>query len=382
MTRKILIATTIPETIGDFLLPFIRYFRNLGWQVDGMALNISNNSDCVAEFDNVWDVQWSRNPLDPSNLIIAVPRIQEIIVQGNYDLVHVHTPVAAFVTRYAINKLKIKRKPQVIYTVHGFHFHKQGNFLSNFIFLTLERLAGSWTDYLITINREDETAAKKHRLLPAERIFYTPGIGLDLKEYDFNQVSESEIKALRQELGLNSKDLLLLSIAEFTPNKRHRDQLIALKKLNRPEVHLAFAGDGQIRLEIEKLTAKLGLQQQVHFLGFRQDIPVLIGASVATLLTSQREGLPRSIMEAFCAATPVIGTRIRGIQDLLADDCGLLVEVGDTDALAQAMAEMIDYPQRTAQMGQNGRQKTDNYSVDKIIQLYVNIYNQALANHE
>ncbi|MGL5793758.1 MAG: glycosyltransferase, partial [Waterburya sp.] len=290
MTRKILIATTIPETIGDFLLPFIRYFRSLGWQVDGMALKITQNSVCVAEFDDVWDVQWSRNPLDLSNLIVAVPRIQEIIVQGNYDLVHVHTPVAAFVTRYAISKLKIKRKPQVIYTVHGFHFHKQGNLVNNLIFLTLEKLAGSWTDYLITINREDETAAKKYRLLPADRIFYTPGIGLDLKEYDFNQVSESEIKALRQELGLNPKDVLLLSIAEFTPNKRHRDQLLALKKLNRTEVHLALAGNGQIRSEIEKLTAKLGLQQQVHFLGFRHDIPTLICASVAILLTSQREG--------------------------------------------------------------------------------------------
>jgi glycosyltransferase involved in cell wall biosynthesis len=382
MTRKILIATTIPETISDFLLPFVRYFRNLGWQVDGMALNITRNSVCVAEFNDVWDVQWSRNPLDLSNLIVAVPRIQEIIVQGNYDLVHVHTPVAAFVTRYAINKLKIKRKPGVIYTVHGFHFHQQGNFLSNFLFLTLEKLAGSWTDYLITINREDEAAAKKYRLLPVDRIFYTPGIGLDLNEYDFNQVSESEIKAIRQELGLKPEDLLLLSIAEFTPNKRHQDQLIALQKLNRPGVHLAFAGDGQTRLEIEKLVAKLGLQQQVHFLGFRDDIPALICASVAMLLTSQREGLPRSIMEAFCAATPVIGTKIRGIQDLLGDDCGLLVELGDIDALAQAMAEMIDYPQQTAQMGQNGRQKIDNYSVDKIIQLYTNIYNQALVNHE
>lgn len=382
MTRKILIATTIPETIGDFLLPFIRYFRSLGWQVDGMALKITQNSICVAEFDDVWDVQWSRNPLDLTNLIVAVSRIQEIIVQGNYDIVHVHTPVAAFVTRYAISKLNIKRKPKVIYTVHGFHFHKQGNFVNNLIFLTLEKLAGSWTDYLITINREDEAAAKKYRLLPADRIFYTPGIGLDLKEYDLNQVSELEIMALRQELGLKPEDVLFLSIAEFTPNKRHRDQLIALKKLNRPEVHLAFAGDGQIRLEIEKLTATLELQQQVHFLGFRQDIPTLIGASVATLLTSQREGLPRSIMEAFCAATPVIGTRIRGIQDLLTDNCGLLVEVGDTDAQAQAMAEIIDNTQKASEIRQNGYQKIDNYSVDKIIQLYVNIYNQALANHE
>lgn len=234
MTHKILIVTTIPETIGDFILPFIRYFRRLGWQVEGMAANISSNSVCLSELDCVWDVQWSRNPLDPRHLIVAVSRIQEIIIQGNYDLVHVHTPIAAFVTRYAIHKLKIKQKPQVIYTAHGFHFHSQGNPVTNLIFLNLEKLAGAWTDYLITINREDEAAAKKYSILPAERIFYTPGIGLELNQYDLNQVSESEIIAIRQELRLNPEDALLLCIAEFTPNKRHRDQLIALKKMNRP----------------------------------------------------------------------------------------------------------------------------------------------------
>jgi len=97
------------------------------------------------------------------------------------------------------------------------------------------------------------------------------------------------------------------------------------------------------------------------------------------LLTSQREGLPRSIMEAFCAATPVIGTKIRGIQDLLSDNCGLLVEVGDTDALAQAIAQMIDHPQEAAQMGANGSKKMNTYDVNAIIQQYVAIYDQALS---
>ena len=120
---------------------------------------------------------------------------------------------------------------------------------------------------------------------------------------------------------------------------------------------------------MEQLTTKLGLEQQVHFLGFRYDIPALICSSYAMLLTSQREGLPRSIMEAFCAATPVIGTKIRGIQDLLADNCGLLVDVGDIDSLAQAIAQM-----RT-----NGREKMTTYDVNNIIQQYVSIYQQALG---
>ena len=376
---KLLIVTTIAGALEDFILPFVHHYRGLGWQVDGVSVDISQNPACVAALDSVWDVPWSRNPLDPQNLLHAVPKIQEIVIQGSYDLVHVHTPVAALVTRYAISRLKIKHKPQVIYTAHGFHFHKQGNPLTNLIFLNLERLGGRWTDYLITINREDEAAAKKHRLLPDERIFYTPGIGLELDKYDREGVSEAEIAAIRQELGLKDTDVLLLTVAEFTPNKRHRDQLLALKQLDRPEVHLVFAGDGDARAEAEKLTQELNLEHQVHFLGFRYDIPALICASRSLLLTSQREGLPRSIMEAFCAATPVIGTKIRGIQDLLSDECGLLVDVGDIKGLSRAMAQMVDEPERALQMGANGRQKITTYDVKYIIEEYTKIYDLALA---
>ncbi|MGL6345142.1 MAG: glycosyltransferase family 4 protein [Waterburya sp.] len=372
MNRKLLIVTTISRTIRDFTIPYIRYFKQLGWQVDGMAYDISHDSECIAELDSVWEIQWSRNALDPRNFWRGVARVREVVAQENYDLVHVHTPIAAFVTRYA---LKDFPKTKVIYTAHGFHFYRGGNPLKNFIFLGLEKLAGKWTDYLVTINKEDENAAKKYRFLPEERIIYTPGIGLNLEQYDPRQVSEADIKAVQQELNLTTNDILFLSIAEFTPRKRQQDQLIALKKLNRPEVHIAFAGYGITQNKIERLSAKLGLQQQVHFLGHRRDIPSLICASHGVLLTSQQEGLPRCIMEAFCAAKPVIGTKIRGIQDLLVDDCGILIDVGDTNALAVAMRTIIDHPQQAAQIGQNGRQKVDSYDVQKIIKIYVDIYN-------
>ncbi|MEM6610843.1 MAG: glycosyltransferase family 4 protein [Cyanobacteria bacterium P01_C01_bin.72] len=378
MTCKLLIVTTIAGAIEDFILPFVHHYRGLGWQVDGVSVDITNNPACVAALDSVWDVPWSRNPLDPRNLIYAVPQIQKIVIQGDYDIVHVHTPVAAFVTRYAVSQLKIKHKPQVIYTAHGFHFHQQGNPLTNQIFLNLERLAGRWTDYLITINREDEAAARRHCLLPDEQIYYTPGIGLELDKYDRDGVTQAQVEAVRQELGLTQEDTLLLTVAEFTPNKRHRDQLLALKQLDRSDVHLALAGDGDTRPDIEKLAQELGIEEQVHCLGFRYDIPALICASRSLLLTSQREGLPRSIMEAFCAATPVIGTKVRGIKDLLSDNCGLLVDVGDIPALAQAIQQMVDEPHLAQALGANGRQKIATYDVKNIIEQYSQIYDQAL----
>ena len=128
---------------------------------------------------------------------------------------------------------------------------------------------------------------------------------------------------------------------------------------------------------MKKLGTKLGLQNQIHFLGFRSDIPVLICTAMAVLLTSQREKLPRSIMEALCLETPVIGTDIRGIRDLLDAGCGLLFKVGDTDGLALAMAWLLHHPQEVIAMGKRGRQKMAEYDVNNIIKLHENIYRQS-----
>ena len=377
MSRKLLIITTISRTIRDFTIPYIRHFKSLGWQVDGMALDITNNDECIQELDNIWEIQWSRNALDPRNFFKGVARVKEVVASEDYDIVHVHTPIAAFVTRYALKKFT---KTRVVYTAHGFHFYHGGNPVKNAIFFNLEKLAGRWTDYLVTINQEDVRAAIKNRFLPQEKIIYTPGIGLDLEQYNPNNVSKAEMNAVRQELSLDRKSVLLLSIAEFTPRKRQQDQLIALKKLNRPEIHIAFAGYGVTLAKIEELARELELQQQVHFLGHRKDIPALICASQAVLLTSQQEGLPRCIMEAFCAAKPVIGTRIRGTQDLLSDDCGILIEVGDTEALAKAITVVADDPEEAHRIGSNGLAKIATYDVREILKTYEDIFDKALLH--
>ena len=374
---KLLVVTTVPITIRSFLLSFIKHFKNLGWQVDGMAQGISADQDCVAACDRIYDIQWSRNVFDPRNLFAGVSRVKQVVAQGNYNLVHVHTPIAAFVTRYA---LRNNQKTKVIYTAHGFHFYRGGSTVKNAIFFNLEKLAGKWTDYLVTINREDEAAAKQHNFLPAGRIYYTRGIGVDTDYYASEKIDSRDIKQLRQELHLASTDTLLLSIAEFTPRKRHQDLVNALAKLANPKVHLVLAGDGRIKSKIEQLVEQLGIAPQVHFLGYRQDIPTLIQAADAVILVSQQEGLPRSIMEAMCLNTPVIGSNIRGIRDLLANDCGLLVELGDSNALVQAMQQVIENPDSLKKMTAKAQIKIQGYALEPIIQQYSEIYFLALEN--
>ena len=380
--NRLLIITTIPGTIHAFLLPFAARFRELGWRVDAMACGISDHAECLQAFDRVWDVEWSRNPLDPRNFLVAPRVIREVVETEQYDIIHVHTPVAAFVTRYALKDLKEQQKCQVIYTAHGFHFHPLGKPLKNAIFQTLEQLAGPWTDYLVTINREDEAAAKKHHLLPLDRICYMPGIGVNLDYYNPHLVSEAEVARVRQDLGINTETFLFLTVAELIPRKRPRDIIQAFAALNRPEVHLALAGPGesQIVQEMRQLASDLKVKNQVHFLGKRNDIPTLMKASIATILVSEQEGLARSVLESLSMEITVIGSKIRGIQDIIEDECGVLVELGDIPGITQAMEWVLNHSEEVQTRGKKGRQKMENYQIEHIIKLHENLYAEALSN--
>jgi glycosyltransferase involved in cell wall biosynthesis len=377
---RLLIATTIPETIYAFLLPYAQYFRQQGWTVDGMAYNISRFKACDEAFDRVWDIDWSRNPLSPQNFRKALPTICQIVEQGQYDLVHVHTPVAAFVTRCALRQLRLKQNVKVIYTAHGFHFYKGGPPLKNLVFGAMEKLAGAWTDYLVVINREDEAAAHRYRFVPPQQIIYMPGIGVDLSRYDPQQISKASIAAVRQEMDLGDEDRLFLAIAELSPRKRSLDILQAFAQLHHPNVHLAFAGNGPLLSMLQQAAHKLQLQDRVHFLGLRQDIATLIRASVATVLVSRQEGLPRSVMESLALEVPVIGTNIRGTKDLLAGQCGILVEVGNINKITSAMEQILDFSQEAVLMGQRGRKQMEAFDLQHTLALHQSLYTQALSS--
>lgn len=378
--KRLLMVTTVPLTLRSFLLPFAQYFRAKGWQVDAMAQGVTSDPECLANFDRVWDVEWSRNPLAFSNLLVAPPKIRAIVEREKYDIVHVHTPVAAFVTRFALRTLRKPYKPVVIYTAHGFHFFQGGNPLRNAIFLGLEKFAGAWTDDLVVINREDEAAAKSWELVPLERIHYMPGIGVDLSCYNPEAIAPTEIAQLRQELGVTTDTPLILVLAEFTARKRHRDILHAFAQLAHPTACLVMAGPGPLIPAMQALATELGIQDRVRFLGFRYDVPVLIRSAAALVLASEHEGLPRSVMEALCLQTPVIGTNVRGTRDLLVNNCGLLVELGDVAGLSQAMDWILTHPESAQVMANRGREQMQTYELHKILALTDELYAESMGD--
>ena len=184
---------------------------------------------------------------------------------------------------------------------------------------------------------------------------------------------------LRAELELPAGAEPFLMVAELIPRKRHDDVLHALARLSTSKAYLLLAGSGPLEETLKLRAAELGIRNRVLFLGFRRDVPVLLRASRALILASELEGLPRSVMEAMCMETPVIGVRIRGIEDLLEDECGLLVDKGDRTGLAWAMGQVLDDPGNAFDMAVRARSRMGRYDIKNILQLHESLYREVLA---
>ncbi len=367
---KALMVTTDSITIRSFLLPHVQHMQSRGWQVDGAALSIEDDPATLAVVDNAFPIPFSRSPKDILSLLKAYRQIQTIVASNDYQLVHVHTPIAAFIVRLALRKFR-RRGLKVLYTAHGFHFHPLGGKLSNAVYLMMEKLAGRWGDGLVVINKTDFEVAKKHRLAPPSRFFFSPGIGVDTRE---PRVGHPPSFVDGEFSYLQHARAVFLQVAEFNPGKRHRDTIDALVQLADANIHVLFAGKGPLADEIKAYASQQGVAAQVHFLGYRRDIPGLCTMSTAMILPSVREGLPRSVMEAMVLGVPVIGYAIRGMVDLIDDSRGRLVEPGNVAALSEAMRVISDKPSLREAMAVSCRRHIQKYSQEKVLAVYDDIY--------
>jgi glycosyltransferase involved in cell wall biosynthesis len=340
-----------------------------------MANGITKFDDLSIHFNRILDVELSRNPLSWTNLTKAAGTVRQIVHAEGYDIVHVHTPVAAFAARFALRGRNRPAGTSVVYTAHGFHFSKEGGKTSNFAFRTLEKIAGPWTDKLIVINREDFDAAKKYDIVPPDNLTYMHGIGLDFARYDAANVSRADIRQIHDQLGVKSDEALFTMIAEFIPRKRHQDVIAALSACDSNKIHVAFAGSGPLFEKTKHLANTPKLQNRVHFLDNVKDIRALVCASRAVILPSSREGLPRSLMEAACLGIPIIGSDVRGVRDVVSLNRGLLYPAGDIFALRDAMQRMFEEPYPETAPDQNWR-------IENLIQLHLELYEELLKAEE
>jgi len=331
--KKVLYVTTVSRTINAFLIPHINMLLDNGYEVHcACSIDKPVDKELQRRGVKIFEVPFSRNPLGIGN-IKAFIKLEELQRINDYDIVHVHTPIAAIYGR--LLKLNFPSL-RIIYTAHGYHFLKGGSKLGWILYYPIEKIMAKFTDVTININKEDYEITKEK--LKPKKCYLLNGVGLDLDKY--KKLSSKEIQEKRKEFGLKDKDFVVLMIAEINKNKNHIQLINAMDILKDkyPNIKVLCIGDGTLKESLEKQIILRNLQNNIFMLGYRLDVNKLINISDIGILLSRREGLPRNIMEFMACGRKVIATDIRGCRDLICDETiGTLVNVDDYESTAKAI---------------------------------------------
>lgn len=149
------------------------------------------------------------------------------------------------------------------------------------------------------------------------------------------------------------------------------------------QVRLLLVGDGSRRTALESLARELGISGSVIFAGMRTDIPQLLRMMDVFVLPSLNEGISNTILEAMATGLPVVATRVGGNPELIdAQSTGYLVDAGDSERLAQAIATLVLDDARRSRMSQAARRRTvERFSLEVMVQRYDDLYREVLAGN-
>lgn len=407
--KKFLFVATVAKThICEFHLPYIRYLKSKGAVVDVAArydfdkqdekelffnkkedeyagLNEEKLYKRVAEYmgaSSYTNVSIARNPYSPDN-IKAFKKLREVISEGNYDVIHCHTPMGALLTRLAA----IGSNSKVIYTAHGLHFYKGAPLKNWLAYFPAEFFTAFFTDVLITINKEDYKTAK--RVLFAKKVLYARGVGIDTEKFA-PDAGPGIKEALRKRLGIPVNAFVCVSVGEFIDRKNFETAIkavdiakndVADKGKNR-KICYYLIGDGANRKELEALVDSLDLKRNVKFTGYRRDVALWLLASDVFLFPSIQEGLPVAVMEAMSAELPVICRDIRGCNELIINGSGGFRLKADEMLMPVVFAEKIEHfydnPEDISEMGAFNQKWVQKYDIKQVLKKVISIYKSLL----
>ncbi|KYG27665.1 glycosyltransferase family 4 protein [Alkalihalobacillus trypoxylicola] len=375
MTKKVLFCATVDYHFKAFHLPYMKWFKEQGWEVHIAAAG--NNE--LPYTDQKFTIPIQRSPFHYGN-IKAFLELKKLIRLNEYDLVHCHTPLGGVLARLASVDEKKKNGLKIIYTAHGFHFCKGASVMNWLMYYPVEKLLAPLTDCLITINDEDYFLALAHHF-KTSRIERVHGVGVDMDKYKPIDGAEEKLQ-LRQKLGYREEHFLLFNAAEFNKNKNQKLLIKALAtvKDELPTARLLLAGEGSLVEECKRLAYTLGVEKQVDFLGFRKDIVELLRISDVALGSSFREGLPVNILEAMACRLPLIVSDNRGHRELVMNQVnGFLVAQQDEREFGQRLLELFKNENIRNEFGLNSFAHCQSFSLKNVYQELGAIYSSYLV---
>jgi len=372
MMKKLLFVTTGLAYGGaeTQLVHLATRLKSRGWKVGVVSLMPPKAyvEDLEAAGIPVFSLGIRRKFPDPRPIL----RLARIIRNWQPDIVHSHMVHANILARIV---RPLVRVPVLVCTAHN--IDEKGRKGSGRLRELLYRLTDPLCDLTTQVSQAGLERYVRIGAVPRHKIRYIPN-GVDTERFKPNP--EDRIK-VQKELGVDG--FIWLAVGRFDPQKDYSNMLQAFARVihKHPDTVLLIAGDGPLKKTMENMARELGIEKQVKFLGIRRDIPQLMNAADAYVMSSSWEGMPIVLLEASATGLPIVATDVGGNREVVLDGVtGFLVPPRNPEALAQAMLRMMDLSEEKRQeMGRAARKHVEeNFSLDRVVDMWEALYSELL----
>lgn len=293
--------------------------------------------------------------LHPLKDMSAFLHLRRVLKQLSPQVVHTHQSKAGIVGRFAAAAAGV---PLVVHGVHILPFVGETG-ARKAIYLLSERAAARVTNGFIHVSEGMRDACLEHRV-GTERPHHVVRSGFDLGRFATAQPPQNWRDLVGTDQGAD-RPLVIAMLSALEPRKNHLALLDHLGPVIErfPQARFLFAGEGHLRDEIAAKIRELGLQAQVRLLGYREDPERIIALSNICIHCSEREGLPRSVLQYIAAGRPVVLFDLPGLEEVLRDgQNAVIVPPGDWGGFTQALLHVLGDPAARAALAEGAR-RTD-----------------------
>ena len=369
--KKLLYIASSFGHLASFHQPYTEWLAQQGYDVHAAA---GGEQRALRGVSRYIPLPFEKSMFSPRNFA-AVLQLRSLLLRENYAMISLHTSLAAFFARLAVQLLPKSQRPVVMNTAHGYLFDGRTPVLKRTLLLGAERMTAPITDWLLTMNRQDEQIAKRYQL--GRHIVPTPGMGIALTR--FSPPSPAEKRALRRAMELPEHSLVLIYAAEFSGRKNQKMLISAMPEL--PNAVLLLPGRGALLDECRVLAQQQDVADRVRFPGFASNIEQYYRAADLCVSSSRSEGLPFNVMEAMACGLPAVLSDVKGHEDLVrSGENGFLFPYDDKNAFIRAVKQAAE-PTFRAQMSAAAVQTATPYGIDAVFPQLTALYSQAITNH-
>jgi lipopolysaccharide/colanic/teichoic acid biosynthesis glycosyltransferase/glycosyltransferase involved in cell wall biosynthesis len=380
---KVLQVTATDVTVNKLLLPLIDRLIAEGYQVQVACSEGNYTSRLRDQGYTVHNIRIERR-IKPISNLKSLWHLYRLLKHERFDIVHVHTPMAAAIGRVAAWMAGV---PVIIYTVHGFYFHDNMSKWVRRFNILVEKILCLVTHLMFIESNEDAINAIREGICSKDKVIFISN-GVDLGRFN------ADTNEARTKLGLAQQDKVVGFVGRLVGEKGILELIEAMRRVIQtiPEAKLIIVGDKlesdrdkKTKQIVSSLLAHNNLASHIIFTGFIDEIPKMMAALDLFVLPSYREGMPRTIIEAMASGKPVIATNIRGCrEEVVPGITGSLVPVKDIDALSKAITSLLSDSRLARQMGIEGKRRACEFFderavLNKQVKAYEKITSERLA---